>query len=657
MFIAKRAPILPLYSTLTNPEVIIDATGLRYNTTNAYGTVSSVGGVGQIRSITPAPTDRFFAPIVATPTTSGSVKLIDGFIDFHGGTVFESTDLAGEYDFMSFASPATNVKYTVHMVLKVGIHDIPNLAYGFFGNNGGSTANRGISISYDDRILVPNSDGINALLSAGGGTTIINSSPDDLIVPNVPFVYTVEVDLSQAAANRMKHYINGVQFTHSATSPGTVVVTGPFSPLGIGSTGNAARPFAGWMSHIIIQSAIESSGVRNAFVQSLIPYTRQRANYFFNVDQSIVFSTYNTYNPTGRYFFGGGVSRSPITGAIIETHHNGDQHVYAADKYVGFRKSLDVARTWGSPGVAIDYDTTGPYAVQSHESGYSADGRFHILSDFHTIIATAGGGSHVLLYTYSDDDGSNWTTVDITASLPANGLTMFRAHGAIKENNGYLYATLYMQTAEDSNTDTAVYCMRKPIGSSTTWSFFLVASSPSATLYLNEAYIEPLDDSTLLCLIRNETSKEYSMSRGTSDGSSWTALEDASFGETYGVGTPPLMSSFYFTNEITKVRTKIIAVWTANRSSNPRNVKVIYGTATAIAASGYAGFDLDTKTTVYSVAFLTLHYGGICHPYEDMQAIGVFAQEPNPATTLENILLTSHMPTTQYDLVRAELAL
>ena len=197
--------------------------------------------------------------------------------------------------------------------------------------------------------------------------------------------------------------------------------------------------------------------------------------------------------------------------------------------------------------------------------------------------------------------------------------------------------------------------MRKPTGSSTTWTFFLVVSSPSATVYYNEAYLEWLDASTLVCLIRNETTKEYSLSRGTSDGSSWTAPEAASFGETYGVGAPPLLSSFYITNENTKVRTRCIAAWIAKRDGT-KNLKRICGTAAAIASSGYAGFDQDTKLTITS-GTQTLHYGGICHPFDNLESLGAFALEQNPAIETENSYVISHMPSNDYNVIKTELAL
>jgi hypothetical protein len=638
MFLAKRAPIEPLYSTLGDVDVILDARGLRDNTTNTYGQVTS--GVVQVwNSLVSAFT--WSALPVGSAGEASVLKFQDGYVEFPGYVVLFNNQASSLWNEYSYASPATNIKYTIHAVLKVGQDDHPNWMYGFWGTNGLSGANRGTATDYDDRVLVPNSDGIVTNLTAGGGVTILVGSPDDIVVPNVPFVYTEETDISQAAGDRRKFYINGTLFAYTITSTSTSVVTGPTYTMYIGSVGNKVFPFRGWISHIIMQTRIESSGVRTAFINSLLPFKNKRTNYFFNVDESKTYSVYHTLSTAGRYYFGQGLIQNPLTpNTILKIFHDGNVHVYDADKKVAAQKSTDRGRTWGTQFDVYDPDTTGPYAIQDGEWGYDSSGTVHGIVDSHTAIATAGG-THKLIYITSTDDLTSTTVTDITSQVPADGLVMIRAHGNIIENNGFLYACLYKQTEEDDNTNVAIYIMRKPLGAGTTWTFFLVDSAASATTYLNEQSIVALDDSTILMLVRNETTEEYSQYTGTSNGSSWTARADVSFGETFSFGSPPLLSGFNV--RVKGVVTRVIAFWIQDRSNGI--LKVVYATAAELIASGTVAWDLDTKFTVIDDT-QAIMYGNVCHMDNTFNAIASFARDPGTLT--ENTFVTFHCPATNY---------
>lgn len=650
MFLAKRNPLTPLYSTLGQIELILDATGMRDNTNNTYGQVTT--GAAQFwKGVTPGITSREFGAVGTLGVGNSEVlKFIDGFINFGGQAVFTSTGAANVYDFMSFESPASGLQTTVHAVLKIGEESIPNLIYALWGNNAASASNKGTGAYFDDRILASRSDGASTFMTAGGGVFIVTMSPNDLITPGVPFVLTEETNLGVAAADRRKLYINGTLFAFTATSTSTAVVTGPSFLFQIGAIGNNVIPFHGWMSHLIIQSKIETAPVMTAFVESLIPYTRGKGNSFYTVDESVGYSVYNTYAPAGRYHFVQGLIQSPTdVNKILQIYHDGDQHVEADDKKVAQRLSVDRGRTWAAATDAYDEDAGGTYAVQDGEWGWESTGRIHGITDWHTTIGVAGG-SHKLLYHYSDDDGSTYTTIDITSIIPADGLNAFRAHGNIIEGgDGFLYACLYKATDEGDGTNEANYILRKPVGASTTWTVFTVKAS--STTQINEMSIAALDNSTLLCLARNETTKEWSQSIGTSNGSSWTAFADVTFSETLTVASPPVLTTF----DINGV--KVVAAWITIKEAATKAIKVIYGTAADLIASGVSGWDLTTKFTVVTGATQYIHYGRVLHYGNKFNAIGAYALEPNPFTATENSLITFHCPASQYYLTRIALGL
>jgi len=314
---------------------------------------------------------------------------------------------------------------------------------------------------------------------------------------------------------------------------------------------------------------------------------------------------------------------------------------YIYDKKICKQLSTDKGRTWAAEATLYDEDAAGAYAVQDGEWGYDTAGRLHGISDWHTAIATAGG-THKLLYHYSDDDGSTFTTSDITSIVPSDSLVAFRAHGRIIENNGYLFACLYKCTEEDDGTQFANYVLRKPIGSSTTWTAFTVRAASSAQY--SEMSIEALDSSTLIVVIRDGTTAEWRQFTGTSDGTSWVDNGALTVGESLTVASPPLLTSFYISAASQK-NVRVIALWTLNKTTN--EVKVTYGLASSLAASNVSGWDTDTKFVVVDDTQI-VHYGKVCHYNQNMNAIGAFAREPSPFTGLENTLITFQCPAQQY---------
>lgn len=645
--IAFIKPLAPLYSTLSNVRLVLDATGLRDNTNNAYGECSA-GVVQEWHGVSPGSLSTQFAATAASGFFGvvSTHKLQDGYIEFPGKTMFQSQGANTEYDFMSFKSPVSDLKYTVHMVLRVGQNDIPNWIYGLFGNYAGTQGSKGTGTNYDDRISTSRSDGITSSLTKGTAGFIINNNPDDLITPNVPFVYSEETDMSQAAANRRKHYINGVLFAYTAVSASTAVVTSPTNAMEIGNIGNnAGAHFRGWISHVIIQESIESSGTRDAFIASLLPYkNKSNSNYFFTVDESRTYSVYNTLATAGRYYFVQGLLQDPTNpNNLIEFHHNGDVHVEADDKKVSKRTSTDGGRTWTAESDAFDLDGAGTFSCQDGEWGWTSDiNRIHGITDWHTTIGVAGG-TNQLWYSYSDDGGANWTHTDITSVVPSDGLNGLRAHGNIVEGgDGFIYALIYKTTDEDNGTQTAIYLLRKPTGSSVTWTALNVYGPASAPI--NESSVQPLDASTLLIVSRNNTTSEWNKFRATSNGTSVVNDGALTVGEALTVASPPLLTKFDVNG------TRVIALWTTDKTN--AILKVTYGKP----SEGDITFDTDTKTTVIDQTQI-LHYGRVLHRENTINAIAMYALEPNPPTLTENNIITFNCPAYQYYVTKTELAI
>lgn len=645
MLIARLSPAAPLYSTLGDVRIILDATGLRDNINNDYGQVTA--GVAQTwKSISPGITTYDFgADVVGTAGTKSTLKYQDGYIEFPGQVTMLSQDVVNDFEQMSFASPVGNLKNTIHMVLKIAQEDIPAFYYGLYGTNALSAGNKGSSTLYEDSPQITRSDGLTSTISKGTAGFIIQNVPDNLITPNVPFVYTEETDMSQAAADRRKHYINGVLFAYTGVSASTAVASVPSFVLEIGGNGNNVAPLRGWISHFIWQTRIESSGVRAAFINSLLPFaSKSYSNYFYEVDEARVYTVLNTLATAGKYYFVQGLIQ-PVSNAIHKIYHEGDVHVEADDKRVRAQTSTDGGRTWGAEFTVYDEDAGGTWSVQDGEWGVETGGMIYGITDWHTTIGSAGG-SHKLLFHYGTDITS-LTTLDITAVVPADGLNAFRAHGNIFEGgDGFVYGFLYKTTDENDGTQSALYLLRKPVGASTTWTALTVLAPGAAAI--NESSGQPLDNSTILILSRSNTTGEWNQFIATSNGTSVTNQGAITFGETRTTGSPPLLTKF-------RIRgTDVIAAWILDKDSATKTVKVIYGTCANLVASGLTGWDLDTKFTAYSATPI-IHYGRVLHKTNTLNAIGAWALEPNPPTLTENSLISTHMPATQYFVTKTEL--
>lgn len=645
MLIPRLKPRAPLYSTLSNVQIVLDATGLRSGTDNSYGTVS--GTTLQVwKSISPGNTGLSFG---ADPIGVGGslLKIQDGYVEFAGRVCLSATGSVNDFETMSYASPATNLKYTIHCVLKIGQNASPNLAYGLWGTNAASGANKGTFLGFDDRILASNSDGLSGSLTAGG-TNIIVGSPDDLITPNVPFVLTEETDLSQAAGDRRKWYINGTLFAFSVTSASTAVASVPSFVLEIGGYGNNAGGMKGWISHWIWHNSIESSGTRNAFVASLLPFKNKVTNYFNHVDETVTYSLYNTLATAGRYYFVQGLLQDPVNYLnLIQIYHNGNSHTEDNDKRVSKRTSTDMGRTWSAESTLYDLDGAGTYAVQDGEWGWTSDiNRIHGITDWHTTIAI-NGSAHQLWYSYSDDGGANWTHTDISSVVPSDGLAAYRAHGNIVEGgDGYIYGLLYKTTDEADGTNQAIYLLRKPVGTSTTWTA-LTLKAPGTTA-INESSIQPLDNNTLLVVSRDETTKEWNQWTVTNNGTTVVNNGALALGETLTSAGPPLLTKFDINGS------RVIAFWMLDKTN--AIIKVCYGTAANLITNNVTGWDTDTKLTVIDQTQI-LHYGRVLHYHNTLNAIGSFALEPNPPTLTENSLVTMHLPAQHYSTLRTELGI
>lgn len=636
----KRKPKAPLYSSLSNLILVLDATGLRYNTTNAYGTVDSSGVCTVWQGVAPGSHTGLFTAGGLGPGNTGSpCKWLDGFLSFSGGVVLSSTSAASSFNFLS--DPSTT-KWTAHLVLKIGKEANPELIYGLFGNNQSSQGSKGASIFYDDRTTATNSNSLGSVITKGTAGFIIEARPDDIITPNVPFVLTVETDLTLAAASRQKFYINGVQFPFTVLSPSTATVTTPSFVLQIGSVGNNLFPFNGWYSHIILQNTVESSGTMLAFVNSLLPYTRNKGQSFWTVDESIPYAQ-TTFLSESIYYLNVAVEKNPVSGNILCVFGQWTSagHTWADGNVYMFRKSTGDISIFGTKATAFD-----PGANRGIIDGgffYDSTGRGHGFTN--TMDGTGTTSTPLtskVFYFYTDDDGTNWNSSEITP--PSDGLEFTACYGNGYEANGFNWFCVYRQT--EDTTSSARYILKWAVGANISTIQWILVESGST--YINEGSIAYLGGDSHVLVCRNESTLEWTQYYTNDNWATNTNQGDLTFGETNTTAGPLRIVKFpVYRNGI---RTDILKCYYPLRGTAV--LKAIYALPANIISSGLTGWDLDTKEIIVDDTEI-IHYGGAYH--DGFNFFAVYTREVVASVT--STLISFRGPTNLHAKVLTELGL
>ena len=634
----------PLYNTLGDLKLILDATGLRDNTNNAYGQVT--GGTAQIwKSIPPAPTGTIVS-LAATPGgnpgESSIMKFFDGYIEFPGYTFFTYDSVAGVnfFDFLQFASPVTNLKSTIHMVLKAHSEENPNVSIGFYGDNAGTQGAKGDCTFYDDRVgfagqILNRNHAATSYMTKGAIPYIVSASNQNSIVPNVPFVFTQETDMSAADINKRRFYINGIATSPSGLLSSLAVVSGPTYPLQIGAAGNKQSPFRGWISHVIMQARIETGAVRDAFIQSLLPYkNKASSNYYYQIDESAPgASVYDTLAATGRYYYSIALISPPNNkNKVLQFYSDSDSAVVTTGKIIAMRTSNDRGKYFGAQTTVRS--EAAPWGGQIGAFGYDNAGRVHGMTDWHSVIGPTGG-LHKIIYSYSDNDGVSWTHDDISSVFAGDGLITYRIVSRMFEHAGFMWVGVWKYAEEAAFTSSIPYLLRKPIGASTTWTkFALHALGP-----LNYPNVVPLGEDSLLVILPNVTTKLWHQKRITNLSSGTpTIIDDGaiSFAESRTVSMPIALSWFQMNGQ------RVIQAIIPDVESATKNNKVVYGVASNIETNGTLGWNLLTKVTIYS-GLQSIYFNNTLHYNNDFNGIMSSQREENPPVQTNNNLVCTHL--------------
>lgn len=644
-------PSSPGYAALGNVEAIYDSTGLVSNTNNSYGQVDSSNNISTAgwKSLAPGPTGRDMLVVNVRGTGNMCIQTVGTVpvIDCNGFANLKNTGGSANFNFLHYNATFANLKWTVHMLVRPGFGSDPAEAYGFLGNNAGSPNNKGLYIFNDDRTNVPAVNRLAHGIAKGSAGLISTSADNSILTPNTWVLLTIEFDGSLAAGSRFRALVNNVAATLVVTSASTAVVTTPSFDLELFAIGNAVVPMTGQMSHCIIQSRVETTGVRDAFVATMMLWrTYLDAHQANEVNDRM--HIYNTFNEDGtRYYLSSYLRKNPVNGAIMQLFSESDGHLADNARKIGFRKSTDDGLTFGAKGTAVDPAST--VCTSDFCAGYDSTGRLWVPTDQHTVSGSNFGAPHYLKVMYTDNDfATAGTEVDLTSLVPSDSLSTWRCHGKVIENNGFIMFNIYKVTDEGTTTNSANYLFKIALGANPAtlgnWSVKTIRASAAA--YINETDIEALSSTVLIAISRSDTTNEWNLFKSVDNGENWTDSGALTFGEALSLAGPARIAGFTHNGVACKV------CYYPDRSG--RLLKAIYGTVADLISNPITGWKTASKVTIVPDL---LHYGGVLHKDNDFYGIGSYCREPNPQTLTESKVVLFYTPTNHEATMETALAI
>lgn len=627
------------YSILTNIELIIDAKGLATNTNNAYGTVDGSNVITAIKSVLPGPTGRDFSVIGSGVTYDPTTKSIA----FNGSGRLRSGSAATTWNFLNYNAVLANLKYTIFAVVKFGNTYRPSATYALLGTDGTSSSNVGASFQYGNASAA-SVDNIAGRITWGTSANFINTNvSNNFGKSNKYFVLTIKVDMAAGSATRMRYYINDqIGFFPSATQNGTTPVSTPTYTLEIGGGGNSVLPLTGNIKEIIMVREAVSDPVREQIVRALVNkhgIEVSDASYVNKDDVTIVTRRLQD----SRYHLSAVMGQNPLSPLnYVSVWGDGLGHLSLDRKLSGSRSTngaYPLSSSWSATSTV--WDPVSPVPLDGG-GGYDHNGRFTVMYD--AQVGSVPTQTHSTWQINSDDNGLTWNTpIDLTSSMPANGLVNWRFYGGMITNNGVWLKPFYM--GNNDFTNSGVYVFRSTDGNN--WTPIEV-KAPSAT-YINEGWIVALNNTDLVLICRNEATQEWTRYVSTDNGLTWGAGVDETFGLTITSANPLCLKWFNHKG------VRIIVAYVPDRNND-----VLYAYYARADTFLSTGWDMDTKTTIWktSTTGAHLHYGDVVHRNNTFNAVGVFPYDTYPGSGgTENELHYFTLQAWQLALIETELGL
>ena len=294
---------------------------------------------------------------------------------------------------------------------------------------------------------------------------------------------------------------------------------------------------------------------------------------------------------------------------VIMVYMETYEHTYDARGRVMIRISNDNGVTFGNTSVLYDPDEAGEYSVVAPFSGYSSDGRFHVL----TTIRNAALDTYYLKHIYSDDNGVTFTVVDITDIVYDADYLYYSVTSKLIENNGVLMCGFY--SSKTGNTATKKSVLRLVNG---TWTIETIEITDA---YENEVFIESLGGNNLIALVRSEVTTYWIQYSSSDNGLTWTRLGDITFNSPAGIG-----ANFGSFGKFKMNCEDVIVFYFPRRGAN-KYLYAVYAKAEDLIDFGREGWNYNTLKVVWTLPATStqVQAGNVLHYNQNYNAIGAWS--------------------------------
>ena len=232
-----------------------------YDATSGGSNVTS--GTGIARAEDKSGNGRHFTQSTAgaRPTYTSNRQNSLGAAVYDGGDWLTSSSAASVWKLLHSTTT------TVFVVVKSGTTSNPTAAYAWYGSDGGSSANAGVTAIYDNRgTITGQTNAWNGRIARGVVNTLtatavdISATPQNfrtefrsILTANTFQFYAIRMAPGAAtAADRLKIAVNGASFVGNQAETSALSTSDPTYTLQLGAHGNSGFPLTGDYSEFLV---------------------------------------------------------------------------------------------------------------------------------------------------------------------------------------------------------------------------------------------------------------------------------------------------------------------------------------------------------------------------------------------------------------------
>lgn len=540
---------------------------------------------------------------------------------------------AGGSSFTQYHHTNSGFNYQIYFIGKLGATSNPDAFFPICGNNGGSSANIGITIWLDNRVATAAaSRGIIQFVTNGTSGQPVYDSRFNNGLYNVDqsvfitMVASALIDQNYCIQNADIISIVDVQRSTATTTSGLGTArnsngAAASQTFNIGAFGNGGSPLAtgSTMKQFII------------FDELLNQYESRGVDAYFGLYPARGNTTIRSGGATVRlvadqYILGGVYAKNADRSKTVLVASRGTDHFAVGTDRDGVQvMSTDDATTWPTSFSSVFTDAT--KTVMPPYGGYNTG--TGTLIAFYGKWTTATGVYTDLIARRSTDGGTTWGS-EITITLPVTSpvLTAWLPHDQLMIcNNGDIMMPMY---ALSGTSLYKMYVMRST-DDGLTFTFTEIYTSPTA--YVAEPSGCYLGGNNHIVSGRIEVAAggifKYKLILSADDGVTWPISGDTSFGGAL-FAHPPMLRSFLIDG------TLVVEFSWVNRLTRRWHMK--YATAADVISTGPTVFDSKVTYTVFerlqgnNTGWAT-GYPFFIHSRNDLNMQGAWFEETSASTT------------------------